>query len=51
MFLVNLQRGHIVESSIALTEEELRAVLAENYGESASQIDQRIALAKAHPAV
>jgi hypothetical protein len=49
MVLVNAQKGRILESSKELTEDELRTVLTENYGESESQIEERIGLAKAHP--
>jgi hypothetical protein len=51
MFLVNIQKGHILESSRELTEAELRTALAENYGESESQIETRIGLAKTHPGI
>ena len=51
MLLVSLQKGHILESSRELTEDELRTALAENYGESESQIEVRIELAKAHPGI
>jgi len=51
MLLVSIQKGHILESSTELTEDELRTALAENYGESESQIEIRIGLAKAHPGI
>jgi len=49
MYLVNVEKGRILRSSEHLTEDELREILAENYAESASEIEGRIALAKAHP--
>jgi hypothetical protein len=49
MYLVSLEKGRILESSKHLTEDELREILTESYGESDTEIEGRIALAKAHP--
>ena len=49
MLLVSTEKGHILESSDDLTEDELRTALAENYGESKAQIEARLKLAKDHP--
>ena len=49
MYLVCLEKGRILESSKHLTEDELREILTESYGESDTEIESRIALAKAHP--
>jgi hypothetical protein len=49
MYLVNIEKGRILESSKYLTETELREILTESYGESDKEIESRIALAKAHP--
>jgi hypothetical protein len=49
MYLVNVEKGRILESSKYLTEAELREILTESYGESDADIEHRIALAKAHP--
>jgi hypothetical protein len=49
MYLVSLEKGRILESSKHLTEDELREILTESYGESETEIEGRIALAKAHP--
>jgi len=51
MLLVSVQKGHVLESSRELTEDKLRAALAENHGESETQIEERIKLAKNHPGI
>ncbi len=51
VLLVSTQRGCILESSFGLSEEALRALLTENYGEADEVIDERIERAKTHPAV
>jgi hypothetical protein len=48
LFLVDFAEGRILESSVNLTEAEAREVLAENYGQSKSQIEARLKLAKTH---
>ncbi len=49
--LVSTEKGHILESSDALTEDELRTALAKNYGESEDQIEARLKLAKDRPGI
>jgi hypothetical protein len=51
MILVNAQMGKILESSDELTEEGVRKLLADSYGESASQIDARIQQANNSPEI
>jgi hypothetical protein len=51
VMLVNAQMGKILETSVELTEEEVRKLLADNYGESAAQIEMRIQQANTSPEV
>jgi hypothetical protein len=51
VLLVSIQKGHMLESSRELTEEKLRELLAENYGESETQVQARIDLANASPEI
>jgi hypothetical protein len=51
LLLIDFGAGRILESSVNLTEPEAREQLADNYGEPESQIEARVTLARAHPAV
>jgi hypothetical protein len=51
ILLVSIQKGCILESSTALTEDDLRVALAKNSDETHAQIDERIALARAQPGI
>jgi hypothetical protein len=47
--LVNSEGGKMIETSRALTEDELRDLLAKSYGESEAEIRARIQRANADP--
>ena len=51
VLLVDSRAGCVLESSGALSEPEVRKLLAANYHESESEIEARLALARSHPEI